>query len=273
MNTNEKPSVLAVFAHPDDESLVAGGTLARFAAEGAHTALLCATRGEWGPISDDALADYETLGQVRERELRAACDVLGISWLRFLDLEDACVTAIIGTEEEATVLEKIVRAIRELQPQTIITFGPDGLYGHEDHIAIGHLTTKARVLAANTAAFPQHQTEGLAGHHTAILLFATAPRGLYSDVLLRLAASGFDAHLWRISPEKFGVPAEEITTTVDVGPFLNQKLSALRCHQTQLDASHAFTVIPFEVAADLLPVEYFYSDTEPSRFSQPAVTL
>src|SRR5438105_2408242 len=130
MHTSERQSsLLAVFAHPDDESLVAGGTLARYAAEGWRTALLCATRGEWGPISDDALADYENLGEVRERELRAACEVLGIRWLRFLDLEDACVAAVIGTKEEATVLEKIVRAIRELRPQTIITFGPDGLYG------------------------------------------------------------------------------------------------------------------------------------------------
>lgn len=260
MSISEKPLVLAVFAHPDDESLVAGGTLARYAAEGAQVALICATRGEWGPISDDALADYETLGQVRERELRAACEVLGIGWLRFLDLEDACVSAVIGIEEEQTVLEKLVRAIRELRPQTILTFGPDGLYGHEDHIAIGQLTAKARSLAADPTAFPQHSAEGLPTYHNPNLLFATAPRGLYSDLLAHLAASGHQAHLWQIPPEKFGVPADEITTVVDVTPFWEQKLRALRCHQTQLDANHAFTLLTPELAAELLPVEYFCSD-------------
>ncbi|MEP7341509.1 MAG: PIG-L deacetylase family protein [Acidobacteriota bacterium] len=263
MDTNEKhsgqavPALLAVFAHPDDESLVAGGTLARYAAEGWQTALICATRGEWGPISDDALADYETLGQVRERELRAACEVLGVSWLRFLDLEDACVSAVIATEEEALVLEKIVRAIRELRPQTIITFGPDGLYGHADHIAIGQLATTARSLAADSTAFPQHLTENLAAHHVTNLHFATAPQELYPELLARLAESGYGAHLWGIPPERFGIPAEEITTVVDVAPFVEQKLRALRCHRTQLDADHVFTLITPELAAEYLRLEYF----------------
>lgn len=262
METNEAQSelvLLAVLAHPDDESLVAGGTLAKYAAEGWRTALLCATRGDWGPISDDALADYSNLGEVRERELRAACEVLGVSWLRFLDLEDACVTAVIGTEDEAIVLEKIVRAIRELRPQTIITFGPDGLYGHPDHIAIGQLTAKACGLAADPTAFPNHWTESLSAHNTDNLLFATAPQRLYSDLLARLAAVGKPAHLWKIPPEKFGIPADEITTVADVAPFWEQKLKALRCHQTQLDADHAFTLLTPELAAEVMPLEYFRS--------------
>ncbi|HMV48279.1 MAG TPA: PIG-L family deacetylase [Blastocatellia bacterium] len=253
---SEPNTLLAVFAHPDDESLVAGGTLAKYAAESERrrTALLCATRGDWGPISDDELADYSNLGEVRERELRAACEVLGISWLRFLDIEDACVSAVIGTEDEAVALEKIVRAIRELRPQTIITFGPDGLYGHPDHIAIGQLTAQACRLAADADVFPQHLTEGLSAHQTAELLFATAPQGLYSDLLAQLPPS---AHLWGIPPESFGVPAETITAQVNIAPFWEQKLRALRCHRTQLDADHAFTLLTPELATELLPFEYF----------------
>jgi LmbE family N-acetylglucosaminyl deacetylase len=256
---SERNTLLAVFAHPDDESLVAGGTLAKYAAEGWDTALLCATRGDWGPISDNDLADYSNLGQVRERELRAACKVLGIRWLHFLDLEDASVSAVIGTEDEVIVLEKIVRAIRELRPQTILTFGSDGLYGHEDHIAIGQLTTQACRLAADPTVFPQHPAEGLSAHHTTNLLFATAPQGVYSDLLARLAAAGHPAHLWGIPPENFGVSADEITTVVDVTQFWEQKLRALRCHQTQLDPDHAFSLLTRELAARLLPFEYFCS--------------
>src|SRR5215510_2085379 len=114
-------TLLAVFAHPDDESLVAGGALARYAAEGWRTALVCATRGEWGPISDESLADYDTLGETRESELREALKVLGVSWLRFLDLEDGGVSGLDGDEEEST-LDKLARSIRELRPRIIITF-------------------------------------------------------------------------------------------------------------------------------------------------------
>ncbi len=253
----EKNTLLAVFAHPDDESLVAGGTLARYAAEGWQTALLCATRGEWGPISDYELADYSDLGEVRERELRAACEVLGISWLRFLDLDDGGIEAVLDTEEEAETLEKIVRAIRELHPQIVITFGPDGLYGHADHIAIGQLTTKACALASDSNAFPQHLNEGLAAHHVPELLYATAPQGLYPNLITRLAEAGYTTHLWGIPPEQFGVPPEEITLRSDITPFLERKLAALRCHRTQLDDAHAFTQLTLELATRLYGQEFF----------------
>lgn len=252
-------TLLAIFAHPDDESLVAGGTLARYATEGWRTALICATRGEWGPISDESLADYENLGEVRERELRAACDVLGVSWLQFLDLEDGGVAALNADEEEAA-LEKITRAIRELRPQIVITFGPDGLYGHADHIAVGQLTTKARALAGDPNAFPprlNEMDESLALHYTPELWYATAPRGLYPDLIARLAEAGRETHLWGIPPEQFGVPPEEITTTYDVRPFLDRKLAALRCHRTQLDDSHALTHLTQELAIGFFGSEFF----------------
>jgi LmbE family N-acetylglucosaminyl deacetylase len=249
-------TLLAIFAHPDDESLVAGGALARYAAEGWRTALICATRGEWGPISDDSLADYENLGEVRERELRAACDVLGISWLRFLDLDDGGVS-MLNEEQERAPLETITRAIRDLRPKIVLTFGPDGLYGHADHIAIGAFTTRACALAGDPKAFPQHLVEGLTPYHPPELLYATAPRTLYPDLIARLLAEGRAAHLWGIPPEQFGVPPEEITTVYDVTAFVDRKLAALRCHRTQLDSSHAFTYISREMAAEFLGAEFF----------------
>ena len=109
-------------------------------------------------------------------------------------------------------------------------------------------------LAADADVFPQHLTEGLSAHQTAELLFATAPQGLYSDLLAQLPPS---AHLWGIPPESFGVPAETITAQVNIAPFWEQKLRALRCHRTQLDADHAFTLLTPELATELLPFEYF----------------
>jgi LmbE family N-acetylglucosaminyl deacetylase len=249
-------TLLAIFAHPDDESLVAGGVLARYAAEGWRTALICATRGEWGPISDESLADYENLGETRERELREACAALGVSWLRFLDLEDGGVAELDANEEHAA-LEKLARSIRELRPQIIITFGPDGLYGHADHIAIGRLATSAREMAGDPKAFPQHLAENLALHHAPLLLYATVPRGLYPNLIARLKDAGRETHLWGIPPEQFGVPLEEITITYDVTPFLDRKLEALRRHRTQLDDSHAFTQLTSELAVEFFGSEFF----------------
>jgi len=252
----EKNTLLAIFAHPDDESLVAGGALALYAAEGWRTALICATRGEWGPISDESLADYENLGETRERELREACEVLGVSWLHFLDLEDGGVAELDADEEDAA-LEKLARSIRELRPKIIITFGPDGLYGHADHIAIGQLATRAREMAADPNAFPRHMADNLTPHHAPELLYATAPRGLYPNLITRLAEAGLETHLWGIPPEQFGVSLEEITLTYDVTPFLDRKLAALRRHRTQLDDSHAFTHLTLDIAVEFFGSEFF----------------
>ena len=253
----ERNTLLAVFAHPDDESIVAGGTLAQYAAQGWRTALICATRGEWGPISDESLADYDSLREVRERELQAACEVLGINWWCFLDIEDGGVAAVLGTEEEERALEKIVHVICELRPQIVITFGPDGLYGHTDHVAVGRLTTKACALAGDPKAFPQHTAESLSAHQVPELLYATAPRGLYQNLVARLAEGGHETHLWGIPPEQFGVPADEITTIIDIAPFLDHKLAAIRCHRTQLDDSHAFFHLTRDLAMEFLSHEFF----------------
>ncbi|HKQ78643.1 MAG TPA: PIG-L family deacetylase [Blastocatellia bacterium] len=249
-------TLLAIFAHPDDESLVAGGALARYAAEGWRTALICATRGEWGPISDESLASYENLGETRERELREACAVLGVSWLRFLDLEDGGVASLDADEADA-VLEKLARLIRELRPQIIITFGPDGLYGHTDHIAIGQLATRAREMAGDPNAFPGHLADNLAPYHAPELLYATVPRGFYPNLIARMAEAGLETHLWGIPPEQFGVPFEEITIIYDVTPFLDHKLAALRRHRTQLDDSHMFTHLTSELAVEFFGSEFF----------------
>lgn len=254
---DERNTLLAVFAHPDDESILVGGTLARLADQGWRTALICATRGEWGPISDDSLADYSTLGEARERELRQACDVLGVRWLRFLDLPDGGVQAIQGKPEEKPILEMIVRAIRELQPQLVLTFGPDGLYGHPDHIAIGELTTWACAMGANPAFFPEHLEQGLAVYDVPSVAYPTAPKGYYPALLAELEKAGYPTDLWAIPPERFGVPPDRITTAFDISPFLDRKLAALRCHRTQLDEKHAFTYLPHDIAARCFHQEFW----------------
>ncbi len=101
--------LLAIFAHPDDEAIMMGGTLALYAKLGVSVNLLCATRGEWGTISDDALASRENLAEVRENELQNACDIMGANLVGFLDCPDSN----INNTDWQEIEEKIVRIIRK----------------------------------------------------------------------------------------------------------------------------------------------------------------
>ena len=128
-------TLLVVLAHPDDESFAIGGTLAKYAAEGARVVLICATRGEGGVIG----LSPEAAGRLRERELRRAAKTLGIAEVRLLGYRDGAV----AVADPDDVIRVLVDAMRELQPQAVVTFGPDGISGHPDHVAIHRLTTLA----------------------------------------------------------------------------------------------------------------------------------
>jgi LmbE family N-acetylglucosaminyl deacetylase len=135
--------LLGVFAHPDDEVFCAGGTLARAAELGAQVMIVSATRGEQGQIRDPAAATRRTLGAVREGELRAAAAELGVQRIQVLDYPDGALA-----HHRSALGAAIAGIMRQFDPDTVITFGADGGYGHPDHIAISSLTTGAfRVLA------------------------------------------------------------------------------------------------------------------------------
>src|SRR5688500_3136236 len=134
--------LMAVFAHPDDESLATGSLLARYAAEGVETYLITATRGErgWsGPADENP--GLEALGRMREAELMAAAQVLALREVNLLDYIDGDLDA--ADPQEAT--SQIVAHLRRVQPQVVVSFGPDGAYGHPDHIAISQLALAAIV--------------------------------------------------------------------------------------------------------------------------------
>ena len=140
--------LLAVFAHPDDESMGMGGTLAKYAAEGVETYLVCATRGERGWFGpEDQNPGLRALGEIRERELENAARELGIKGLYFLDTIDGEV----DQAESSEVIGKIVVHIRRVMPHVVVTFPPDGNYGHPDHIAVGQFTSAAIVCAADAS--------------------------------------------------------------------------------------------------------------------------
>ncbi len=130
--------LLGVFAHPDDEVFCAGGTMARAAEAGAEVMIVSATHGEQGQIRDPAAATRRTLGAVRERELRAAAAELGVQHVQVLAYPDGTLQ-----HHRSSLGAAIADIIRQFDPDTVITFGTDGGYGHPDHVAISELTTQA----------------------------------------------------------------------------------------------------------------------------------
>src|SRR5215831_12072264 len=145
----QTPRLMAVLAHPDDECLGMGGTLAKYASEGADVFLLTATRGDGGRYrgyrpSDPQHPGSTALANIREAELRAAASALGVSEVSLLDYHDQH----LDLANQREVITAIVGHLRRVQPDVVITFGPDGAYGHPDHIAISQFTTAAIFAAA-----------------------------------------------------------------------------------------------------------------------------
>ncbi len=155
---------MCVLAHPDDESLGTGGALARYASEGVEIHVVCATRGELGRFGNAVEKPApEVVGRAREAELRAAAAVLGTSEVNFLGYVDRSLDAADPLEAQS----RIASHIRRVRPHVVITFAPDGAYGHPDHIAISQFATGAVVAAADAqfaipdCGYPAHSVSKL----------------------------------------------------------------------------------------------------------------
>jgi LmbE family N-acetylglucosaminyl deacetylase len=196
-----RPRLLAVFAHPDDESFRCGGALALLARRGVRVYVLTATRGQAGSCGDPPLCRPDELPAVRERELRCACAALHIEPPRLLDYRDS---ALVDVDEEEAVAQ-VMATIQEFRPQVLLTWPPDGLSGHPDHVAVSHWVALSFERAGAAALY-----------HLAV------PRSVADALeLSRLHA----------------VPDEEITLAVDVTTAWDQKMAAIRCHHTQVATS------------------------------------
>ena len=143
---NSPLKLLAIFPHPDDETLGLGPTFARYASEGVETHLVCATHGERGWFdSEGPDPGVEGVARIRTAELQCAADNLGLHEVTFLDYIDGDV----DQANPAEIIRKLVTQIRRIQPQVIVTFAPDGAYGHPDHIALSQFTNGAIVCATD----------------------------------------------------------------------------------------------------------------------------
>lgn len=207
-------SLLAVYAHPDDESFVPGGTIARYAFEGATVTLVCATKGEAGMLGDPPLADRASLGKCREKELVGSCKVLGIDKICLLELFDSK----LDTYPHPVVEGKIAEIIRRVKPQVVITFGSEGITGHPDHAAISHFTTDAFFDAGRPDKYPELEELGLQAYQPMKLYYSALPINIAESLSIKL----------------HGITEDKITAVIDVSRFAHIKRDALYCHRTQV---------------------------------------
>ncbi|MGC8780701.1 MAG: PIG-L deacetylase family protein [Anaerolineae bacterium] len=242
---NNPPTILAIFAHPDDEIGV-GSTLAYYSDRGVRTVLLCATRGEAATIYCDDCATRENLAQVRTAELECACAHIGIHELRWLDWPDGGVKNL--PREQA--IGELVRHIRDIRPHVILTHPEHGLYPHPDHLAIWEMTSQAFTLAADESAYPE------AGP-------AWAPARLFTRALpqsLFEAAPGLKEFRVELNGELlpfYGTPDEEIDVTMHVEPWVERRMAAWDCHRSQHNPKGFSTTMPDGVRREMAAHEHY----------------
>jgi len=252
---DDRKTVLAIFAHPDDESLACGGTLARLADAGLRVVLMCGSQGESGSISDPALVPDGDLGRVRTRELGRAAEILGITDLLVMNHPDGE----LRWDDVPEFHAEIVSAIERYRPDAVITFAEDGLYWHLDHIGV-HERTYTAVKSFRTEA--------------PALYYVTMPQGIMRELVAAAQAkrgAPLGSSFWGIEPDAFGDAALPPTLSIDVRDWTRRKLAALRCHQTQLGPNNPIAWIDEDLARRWLGIEYFRRSPLAAAVSEPVL--
>jgi LmbE family N-acetylglucosaminyl deacetylase len=218
--------LLAILAHPDDESLGIGGIMAKYSAEGVETYLVCATRGErgWnGP--EEQNPGLTALGEIREEELKNAARHLGIKEFSFLDYIDGDVDQV----QPQKAIADITAAIRRIRPNVVVTFDLNGFYGHPDHIAVTQFVTAALVCAASESyQYPKGQPPHI------VSKFYHAVDSLDTVEGFRELAGGISMEIDGVERGHVGWQDWAITTRIDVQKYFDTAWKAILCHQSQL---------------------------------------
>jgi LmbE family N-acetylglucosaminyl deacetylase len=222
--------LLAIFPHPDDETLGLGSTLARYSAEGVETYLVCATRGERGWFdSEGPDPGLEGVGRIREEELRCASEHLGIQEVSLLDYIDGDVDQ--ANPEE--IIGKLVSHIRRIKPQVVVTFGPDGAYGHPDHIALSQFTNGALVCAADRNFV---DSKAQPPHRVLKFYYMVDPQDIVN--VANETFGGISIEVDGISRGHVAWADWQITTWLDNNKYLDRVQKAMLCHKSQLSGYH-----------------------------------
>jgi N-acetyl-1-D-myo-inositol-2-amino-2-deoxy-alpha-D-glucopyranoside deacetylase len=270
------PGLLAFHAHPDDESLSMGGTLARYADAGEQVVVVTATRGEVGEIHnhDDPESLRPRLAEVREAELHAACSLLGVSKVEILGYRDSGMMGTADNDHPAAfwradfmeAVARLVRVIRRYRPEVMTAYDPYGGYGHPDHIQVHRVGTAAFYGAADVGRFPPE--EGEEPWQPAKLYWATWPRERTRRMRQMMAVTGAISQEEAGREPDSGTMDQHITTYLDVASWFDRKWAAVVAHRTQIGDGSWFLALPEEVRREGFSREAFILVS--SRAAAPA---
>ena len=245
-------TLVAFHAHPDDECITTGGTLAKAVDESHRVVVIYATRGELGESPDGLLAPGESLVERRQLEVMRSTAALGVHRVEFLGYRDSGMMGTPDNEHPGSfwqadldeAAQRLAVILRDEAADVLLTYDENGNYGHPDHVQVHRVGVRAAALAGT----PQ-------------VLEATVNRDSIREFIERMVATS--DMTWDDVPdldnpdEVFGMPDELITTRVDVRPWAERKLAAMRAHETQVGDLGPFLVMPFPEFRKSMGTEYF----------------
>jgi len=253
-----------VHAHPDDETIATGATMARYAAAGVHVTLVTCTLGEEGEIHVPSLAQLaadqaDQLGGYRLVELERACAALGVTDHRFLGgagrYRDSGMMGLPTNEHPRAFWQAdldeaaghLVEVMREVRPQVVVTYDTNGGYGHPDHIQSHRVTMRAVELAREEGIGP------------AKVYWTAIPRSVLAAGMREFAGSSNNpfAGIERVEDLPLGTPDERVSTRIDAREFAEAKMAAVRAHATQIPADSWLHTLATNLGRDYLGVEYY----------------
>lgn len=256
-------TLMAIYAHPDDESFGTGGTLALYAERGYRVILVTATKGEAGEIQDPTMNSEEPIAEIRQRELQCACETLGIEGPHYLGYRDSGMAGTPDNDNPESFFKadlheatgRVVEAIRIYKPDVILTFEPNGGYGHPDHIRACEVATRAFHMAGDAERYPEQH---LPAWQPKKLYYTALPRRFFRAIAEGMRSMGIDPAVRGEGWEHRGMPDEVISTELDTGSVMDKKLNAFRCHRSQLSPNGLISLLPTEAMQHFMRIEYFW---------------
>jgi len=264
MSNDHKLTLMTVHAHPDDETIGTGGTMAKYVAEDRRVVLVTGTRGELGEIvvpDMDTPENHRRLGEIRAGELEAAMGELGVTEWENLGYRDSGMMGDEGNRDPRnywqadldSAIGRLVWLVRRIQPDVMTTYNDFGGYGHPDHIRTHLVAVGAFERAGDAKAYPEQIGDGVEPWSPSKLYEQAMSRKLRESMNERMAAMGRRS-FW-LPPEdatpeqiaeheafiaKATVPEESITTRIDIGPYVDRKWAAIQHHVTQISSESPF---------------------------------